>query len=134
MRAGAQTSRQKTFSRSGLSGCMIGQTVRLCAVRYCKQQIPSVGLLRASGGSWMIYTAFASPMASPQEKPWHEAYPAPATPAELVPSISCREVLSLLNTPLAERKFILIDLRRADHVVGPLAGPHASLQGFAINL
>lgn len=50
-----------------------------------------------------------------EELPWHAAYPPPKTTA---PVITRRSLLSwMLKGKIAGRDFVLIDLRRTDHMV-----------------
>jgi len=52
------------------------------------------------------------------EKHWHEQFPPPSLSADEIPALSREEVLQLLHsTQLEDTKVLLIDLRRADHVV-----------------
>ena len=84
-----------------------------------RPQLPYIVISYQASSSFL---ALSPPqMSVPSEKPWYEAYPAPATLLDEVPSISKEVVLARLKKiPREERTFVLVDLRRSDHVGGAI--------------
>lgn len=59
------------------------------------------------------------PTSTDESKPWHAAYPAPTTTHP--GAVSREELLELLQTGVAGKDYVLVDLRRNDYEVGPVA-------------